>query len=185
MKAKSENNGEVQREHGDHSSRSRPSILRRAFSSAFGLQPSALFRALALALPVAFLALFFLYPLATILWLGLAGSGAGLAALADGYYWRVLWFTTWQAALSTALTLLAALPAAFVFARYTFPGKSLLRALAGVPFVLPTVVVAAAFGALLGPRGALNTLLQALLRLDQPPIQIGNTLALVLIAHVF
>lgn len=139
----------------------------------------------AFCIPIAFLALFFLYPLATIVWLGLASTGAGLAALADGYYWRVLWFTTWQAALSTALTLLAALPAAFVFARYTFPGKSLLRALAGVPFVLPTVVVAAAFGALLGPRGALNPLLQALLRLDQPPIQIGNTLALVLIAHVF
>ena len=139
----------------------------------------------AFCIPVAFLGVFFLYPLATIVWLGLSGEGAGLAALADGYYWRVLWFTTWQAALSTLLTLLVALPAAFVFARYRFAGKSLLRALAGVPFVLPTVVVAAAFGALLGPRGLLNALLQGLFGLPQPPIQIGNTLALVLVAHVF
>ena len=33
---------------------------------------------------------------------------------------------------------------------------SKLIALAGVPFVMPTVVVAAALGALLGPRGLVN-----------------------------
>lgn len=142
-------------------------------------------RSVALSLPLIFLGLFFLYPLATILRLGLAGAGAGLLALADGYYWRVLWFTAWQAALSTALTLLVALPAAFVFARYRFWGKAALRALAGVPFVLPTVVVAAAFGALLGPRGVLNQLLQGLFGFERPPIQLGNTLALVFLAHVF
>jgi thiamine transport system permease protein len=35
-------------------------------------------------------------------------------------------------------------------ARYDFRGKSLLMALTGIPFVLPTLVVAAAFNALLG-----------------------------------
>ena len=66
------------------------------------------------------------------------------------YYLKILWFTVWQAAVSTGLTLLLALPAAYVFARYQFRGKNLLLALATIPFVLPTIVVANAFTALLG-----------------------------------
>ena len=69
----------------------------------------------------------------------------------ETYFRRALWFTTWQAVLSTALTLALGLPAAFVFARYRFRGKRLLQALTTIPFVLPAMVVSAAFVALLGP----------------------------------
>jgi thiamine transport system permease protein len=51
--------------------------------------------------------------------------------------------------------------------------------------VLPTVVTAAAFGALIGPRGLLNTALMNGFGLAQPPIQLERTLTLILIAHVF
>jgi thiamine transport system permease protein len=142
-------------------------------------------------IPLLFLAIFFLYPLAAILRLGFAGdptlgSSAGLWALfADTYYLEIVWFSTWQALLSTALTLALGLPAAYVFARYDFWGKPLLRAIATVPFVMPTVVVAAAFKALLGPRDLLNSALQALLGLAAPPIQLDQTLALILLAHIF
>ena len=44
----------------------------------------------------------------------------------------------------------------FLFARYDFRGKSFLRALTAVPFMLPTVVVASGFNALLGPRGLIS-----------------------------
>ena len=149
-------------------------------------------RLAAYSIPLLFLAVFFLYPLAAILRLSFGGDvagaaqGAGLAALfADSYYARVVWFSAWQAALSTALTLALGLPAAYVFARYDFPGKTLLRAMATVPFVMPTVVVAAAFMALLGPRGLLNTALQSLLGLDEPPVQVMYTLGLVLLTHIF
>ncbi|MFV9507740.1 MAG: ABC transporter permease [Oscillochloridaceae bacterium umkhey_bin13] len=135
------------------------------------------------ALPVLFLVLFFLVPLAAILQQSFAaGLGGTLATLGDGYYWRVLAFTTWQAALSTGLTLLVALPGAYVFARYDFPGKSLLRALAGMPFVLPTVVVAVAFGALLGPRGLLA---EAVAPLGWQLPRLTGGLGIVLLAHVF
>ena len=50
----------------------------------------------------------------------------------------------------------AALPAAFVLATFRFPGRGLIRALVLVPFVMPTVVVAAAFLALIRPTGALG-----------------------------
>lgn len=141
-------------------------------------------------LPLAFLALFYFYPLTEIFSLSLAPQGKlDLAPFRTiftaPYYVRVLGFTTGQALLSTLLTLLAGMPAAYAFARYDFRGKSLLRALTTVPFVMPTMVVAAAFTALLGPKGHLNAWLVAALGLDSPPLHLQHTLALVLIAHVF
>lgn len=145
---------------------------------------------LILFLPLLFLALFFFYPLFEIFGLSLAPGGKldlspFQTLFTDSYYARLLAFTTGQALLSTLLTLLVGMPAAYVFARYDFRGKSLLRALTTIPFVLPTMVVAAAFTALLGPQGHLNRWLMAILGLDAPPIHLQQTLALVLIAHVF
>jgi thiamine transport system permease protein len=107
-------------------------------------------RALAYGVPLAFLALFFGYPLAAIVERGLRGDGdPALDVLADPLTREVVWFTVWQAVASTALTLVVALPAAYVLGRYRFRGRSLVSALVVVPFVLPTVVVALAFLALL------------------------------------
>ena len=102
----------------------------------------ALTAAAAALVPVAFLTLFFVFPLVTILERGLTSEGA--PSLPDGTP-ALVWFTTWQAALSTALTLVAGLPLAWVIGRFRFRGRSLTRALVLVPFVLPTVVVATAF----------------------------------------
>ena len=79
-------------------------------------------------LPLSFLGLFFFYPLATIFAKSFAPKGfldlAPLLELArDDYYARVLWFTIWQAGVSTLLTLMAALPASYAFARFRFPGR--------------------------------------------------------------
>ena len=100
-----------------------------------------------MAVPLAFFAVFFAYPVAAIVGRGLQAGGR-LAARADRRgagptrtSGTSLWFTIWQALASTALTLLVALPGAYVFARFDFPGKQLLRAVVTVPFVLPTVVV--------------------------------------------
>lgn len=139
------------------------------------------------ALPMAYLAYFFFYPLARILQAGLADAGWGhlIPLLTGATFWQVWWFTTWQAALSTALTLAVGMPLAYLFARYTFPGKTVLRALTTIPFVLPTVVVAAAFTALLGPNGLLNGWLQAAFDLAAPPIRIQQSIGIILLAHVF
>jgi thiamine transport system permease protein len=139
------------------------------------------------ALPLLFLAIFFFYPLLRIFAVSLGGEQAWRAfgTLAQPFFWEVLWFTTWQAALSTVLTLLAGLPLAFVFARFAFPGKTLLRALTTIPFVLPTVVVAAAFTALLGPSGIVNHWLQVLFGLTNPPLDLDQSVWMILLAHVF
>ncbi|MGH3078239.1 MAG: ABC transporter permease [Gaiellaceae bacterium] len=110
------------------------------------------FRTLSCGVPLAFLAVFFVFPLAAIVERGLR-SGDGLASpldvLTDPLTRDVVWFTAWQALASTALTIAASLPAAYVLGRFAFPGRSLVRALVVVPFVLPTVVVALAFLAIL------------------------------------
>src|SRR5690606_33450824 len=81
----------------------------------------------------------------------------GLAAtLADPYYLGRLWFTTWQALLSTVLTVAVGLPTALLLARYRFAGRRLLTAAFSVPFVMPTVVAGMGFLALAGPRGVLG-----------------------------
>ncbi|HAX68402.1 MAG TPA: iron ABC transporter permease [Anaerolineae bacterium] len=95
-----------------------------------------------------------------------------------------LLFTFYQAALSTLLTFALGLPAAILFAKFNFPGKSLLRALTAVPFMLPTVVVAAAFNSLLGERGLFATTFDLLLStFDLQPSTFN--FILILIAHTF
>lgn len=137
-----------------------------------------------------FFTIFFIYPLIEIARVSfvpsiLSQGESPFTILRNPVYLRVLGFTFWQATLSTVLTLAAGLPLAFAFARYRFVGHSFWRALATIPFVLPTVVVAAAFNALIGSRGAFNELLQRAFNLDSPPIQILGTFSAILLAHIF
>ncbi len=141
-------------------------------------------------LPLIFLVLFFFYPLGVIFDrslrpMGVLELGSFWEIITSAYYRDTLVFTFGQALLSTALTLLLAIPSAYVFTRFRFIGKSTLLALATLPFVLPTVVVAAAFRALIWPDGAANVGLMWLLRLETPPLELERTLTAVLIAHVF
>lgn len=140
--------------------------------------------------PLGFLGIFFFYPLARILTisLGSVGEDGGwplVRQLTTGAYLRIGWFTFWQAALSSGLTLFLGLPGAWVFARYAFPAKRLMWALIAIPFVLPTVVVASAFRALLGPAGVVNESLMRLFGLSAPLIRLEGTLWFFLLAHVF
>ncbi|HUP83837.1 MAG TPA: iron ABC transporter permease [Candidatus Limnocylindria bacterium] len=129
------------------------------------------------ALPLAFIGLFFVFPVASILVRGLAPNGAldlavPLQVLTGAETRDVLWFTFWQATLSTLLTLAVGLPGALLLARFDFPGRRLLNALVLVPFVLPTVVVGSAFLALVGPSGAFG-------------LGLDHTIWAILAAHVF
>jgi len=132
-------------------------------------------RNLLVLIPIGFLGFFFLYPLATILFETVA-SADGLAALgrvlSSGQFLDVIWFTLWQAAASTVVTLIVGLPAAWATARFSFPGRRVFRALVTIPFVLPTVVVASALLTMIGPDGLLGR-------------DLSGTAWAILIAHVF
>ncbi|HEU0292631.1 MAG TPA: iron ABC transporter permease [Anaerolineales bacterium] len=128
-------------------------------------------------MPLAFLTIFFVLPLSKILAITFSPSTLTLENLRSTQH--VVFFTFFQAALSTLLTLLLGFPSAVLFARYDFPGKSLLRALTAIPFMLPTVVVAAGFNALLGPRGLIHLLFPL------SSFVFLGTLAAILLAHIF
>ncbi len=122
-------------------------------------------------LPVVFLAILVVWPLVAVF--ARSFSDVDSAQLADivtrPRIRRVVWFTAWQAGLSAVLTMIIGLPVAHVIARYRFWGRSLLRAVVVVPFVLPTVVVAAAIGAVF----------------DRLGVGFDRSLVAVLAAHVF
>lgn len=135
--------------------------------------------------PLAFLGIFFFFPLAAVFTHTLEGiAGQDIASLTK-QIGDPLGFTIWQAALSTILTLFIGLPAAFVFGRFKFRGKRFLQAATTLPFILPTVVVAAGFNALIGPRGWVNLVLMEWFTLAAPPVQLLNSLGAILLAHVF
>ena len=134
---------------------------------------SRLLRLVVAAVPTAFLGYFFVYPLATILITGFTDSGAGaLSVLSRPSLRSIAWFTLWQAAASTILTVLIALPTAYTMGNFEFRGKQLAKALITVPFVMPTVVVGAAFLTLFGPGGFTG-------------IDLRRTVWAILLAHVF
>ena len=139
-------------------------------------------RGLAGALPAvavgAFMVLFFAWPIAGVVSRGLGGTNPASVlgdVLGSASNRSVIWFTLWQAAASTVLTVAVALPAAGAMARLRFRGQRLLRALATVPFVLPTVVVAAAFEGLFDRFGLAGG----------GPVSLRHTVWAILMAHVF
>ena len=140
-------------------------------------------------LPVTYLAVFYFFPLSSILTISFSRLDGDIIplikTLVSPTNLSIVGFTFYQAALSTILTLALGLPGAYLLARYQFRGKSLLQALMGIPFVMPTLVVGAAFNALLGSRGWINLGIMQLFNLSEPPIQFTNTLLAILVAHVF
>lgn len=103
---------------------------------------------LATVVVLGFLALFFLWPVAAIVGLGL--DGGIWTRWTEPETWRLVGFTVAQAGASTVVALLGGMPLAYVLARVTIRGKAVVRAMVTVPFVLPTIVVGMAFRALLG-----------------------------------
>ena len=65
---------------------------------------------------------------------------------------EALWFSLWQSLLSALVCLALSLPITWVLSRFDFRGRSFMRALVTVPFLLPTVVVGVAFLAMLPDR---------------------------------
>lgn len=111
------------------------------------------------AVPALFIGYFFVYPVVSILALGLSELNIGSDGV-EARLFQIGWFTLWQAVLSTVLTLLAAAPMTWALSHYEFRGRKLATALVTVPFVLPTVVVGAAFVAL-GWRDSVGAILAA------------------------
>ncbi|TCD13914.1 thiamine/thiamine pyrophosphate ABC transporter permease ThiP [Oricola cellulosilytica] len=109
------------------------------------------------------------------------GSGPG-ELLPDPVVWRSLRFTLYQAVLSTALSLVAAVPVATALYEFQrFPGRSLVLRLFALPLALPQIVAVLAITGLYGERGVISLAVENA-GLDFPPVY---GLTGILIAHVF
>ncbi len=113
--------------------------------------PSRLPRRLVAALaapPAVGLAVFYVWPFLTLLARAVDGGSIG-DTLRRSSTWDVAWFTLWQAVVSTMITVIVGIAPAYIVARFSFRGRQLLLGLLTAIFVLPTVVMGAAFLALL------------------------------------
>ena len=121
---------------------------------------------LALAAPaVALIGIFYAWPVVTLAARAVTADSIR-SAVDDRALRGIVWFTIWQALVSTVLTVVVGLVPAWLLARYEFTGRRSITALVTVPFVLPTVVVGAAFLALL-------------------PDSLDQSVTAILLAHVF
>jgi len=126
--------------------------------------------------PILFLLSFFFLPLSKILIL--AFNTSALTKTNSQLILSTLGFTFYQATLSTILTFILGIPSAILFSRFNFRGKSLLRALTAVPFMLPTVVVASSFNAIFNQHGLFSFLFPSF-------ILHPSSFILILSAHIF
>ena len=104
------------------------------------------------AVPLAFVGVFFAWPVAHAVVRYLRWDGVS-RVLTDASLRGVLRFTLWQAVVSTALTLAVGLPVTWAVSRWAVPGSRLVHGLVTAPFLMPAVVVATGVAAVLPDRG--------------------------------
>jgi molybdate transport system permease protein len=136
-----------------------------------------------LAVPAAIAVVFLLLPLAGLLarapWRGLPDL------LGQPEVRTALRLSLFSASLATAVSLLIGVPLAWVLARSTWPGISLLRALVTLPLVLPPVVGGVALLLALGRRGLVGRYLDAWFGLTLPFTTAGVVVAETFVALPF
>jgi len=107
--------------------------------------------------PLGFLAVFFALPVVNIL-LAHFRWGTLNDIVRDTSMRHIIWFTLWQAVVSTLLTLMIGLPVTWAVSRWRFFGSRMLTGIITVPFLMPGVVVATGVLAILPNRGLLAIL---------------------------
>ena len=128
---------------------------------------------IALLLVLAFYLIFFFYPIGKILSIGFSLSSFE-QAFASVSVRKALWFTIWQATVSSALSVAIGLCISSVFVKSEFRFKKFLESLTFIPFVMPTVVVASAFISV-----------NELLKLDGTPLNLQGSAIGIITAHIF
>lgn len=135
--------------------------------------------ALAALAVLAFLVVFFVWPVLAMLSRGFVGESGGLdlaglwATLSAPRTWKIVWQTVWMALAGAIGSLVLGVPVAYVLYRLRFPGRMAWRVLVAIPFALPTVVVGTAFRSLLADSGPLGFL------------GLGETTTAVVLAMIF
>ncbi len=118
-----------------------------------------------MALLLAILIAFILYPVLRVLSISLSDDQSRLTLIHFANFFRrplfrdALWNTLFSGLLVVAFSAVLALPLAYVLGRYEFRGKLLLQTAATLPLVIPPFVGAVALQLILGRSGMVNLLL--------------------------
>ncbi|MDR2900584.1 MAG: iron ABC transporter permease [Treponema sp.] len=98
---------------------------------------------------------------------------------------KTVTFTFTQAFLSTLLALALGLPGAWFLGKTESREKKVLRALTGIPFALPSILVVLGFVLFFGNAGWLNKFIMLITGKDEGPIRILYRPAAIILAHAF
>jgi thiamine transport system permease protein len=97
----------------------------------------------------------------------------------------VLFFTIRQAGLSTLVALALGLPGAWLLGTGRFRGAALIRALTGIPFAMPPILVVLAFVLFFGNSGWINRFFMAHTGAEEGPLRLLYRPAAIILAHGF
>ncbi|MFY0528367.1 sulfate ABC transporter permease subunit CysW [Archangium gephyra] len=119
---------------------------------------SAPVRWLLIAVALAFLGVFLVVPLVAVFAYALQkGVGAYFAAILEPEAWSAIRLTLLAAAIAVPLNLVFGLAAAWLIARFRFPGRDVLLTLIDLPFSVSPVIAGLVFVLLFGRQGWLGS----------------------------
>ncbi|MFP3089795.1 iron ABC transporter permease [Treponema sp. TIM-1] len=124
----------------------------------------------------------FILPYASALAGGILREGA---ALPGETLLPVLAFTVRQAGLSTLTALALGLPGAWLLGTGRFRGAALIRALTGIPFAMPPILVVLGFVLFFGNSGWINRFFMAATGREEGPLRLLYRPAAIILAHGF
>ena len=146
----------------------------------------------AAALIAAFLFLFLVLPVATVMYVAFTEKGTGaftLVNFADFFrtelFVRSLWNSVYVSAMSVVWASALALPLAVVTTRFAFRGAALVQTLGFLPLIMPPFVGAVAMQLLFGRNGSVNLLLDDWLGFKIPFMEGLNGVIFVQSLHYF
>lgn len=115
---------------------------------------------------LAFLMLFLVIPVATVIYVAFTERGTGSFTLINFYdffaselFVRSLWNSIWVSLMTVVVASVIALPLAYLTTRFEFRGALLVQTLGFLPLVMPPFVGAVAMQLLFGRNGTFNLLL--------------------------
>lgn len=139
----------------------------------------------ALAFPFLLLVVFLLYPVGTAILQGMSSGTQLLDVFVEPNTRFIIQFTFSQAFLSTLFAVTLGLPGAFLIARLRFRGRSIVRAMMIVPFVLPPIVVVVGFLQMFGSNGVIDSILMWILGSDSSVFNLATGIPGIILAHTF
>ncbi len=138
-----------------------------------------------IAFPLLLLTVFILYPVLIVTVQGFISGTPFIEVIASPLIQFTIMFTFGQAILSTILAVLIGLPGAFLIARLRFRGKSLVKAMMIVPFVLPPIVVVVGFLQMFGPYGVIDSILMWFQGSSSSVFNLATGVPGIVLAHTF